>query len=350
MISFEKQLERIVAVLPSYYGNAIKYGWGDIEQLNQVLTTRNANTHYPLIWLNLGVDRFDRLEKTVTRNAIILIAVNVARETLADLNPTIQSKYFETCLEPITENLIQALESSGISQIMNNPIEIERIPKYSVQRDDKQIIDIWHIIKLEAEIKFSNQQCNINQIKFKNRFVTDNDNGGGGDNGGDGNNGGSFFFLSAGNSFVENDSSPNDIQSVNIINSSFDYILDLWINNVDFGLNKSSPNAKISTGSLIEVGTLIFTGQVNQNIPLSDGKWLVNKTGASGNLVNGNYRFNPTRTSPQTPFNNPLFFPDAPNPFLFEIGDDTIEPVIISVVNGVITQIFELPITGFNYE
>lgn len=170
MISFEKQLGRVVSVLPPFYAYPIKYGWGDIEQLNQVLVTRNANSHYPLVWLNLGEDTLNNKEKTIKRNAQILIAFDVDRSTLADLNPTVYEKYFDNNLDPICENLIKALESSGISKINSEDLKIERIPKYSVQNDGKQIIAIWHVLSLKAEIEFSNQQCFINTIKFKNTW------------------------------------------------------------------------------------------------------------------------------------------------------------------------------------
>jgi hypothetical protein len=165
-------------------------------------------------------------------------------------------------------------------------------------------------------------------------------------NGGNGN----FFFLSAVPSFFLNDSNPNNFINVSILESETQDIIDIWLDNITYGVFQNNASAKIISPE-IEVGKQIFTAILNQNNPLPDGKWLVNKTGASGLLGSGaNFRYNPVRTSPIDPFNNPEFNPEAEGVRPFEFGLDTVEPVIINVQNGIITEIIDLPMTGFAYE
>ena len=57
------------------------------------------------------------------------------------------------------------------------------------------------------------------------------------------------------------------------------------------------------------------------------------------------------RMSPYIPDYNPIYNQD-PNlpPLNFQLNADTINPVLFTVVGGVITEVIPLPITGFAYE
>lgn len=163
MIIFEEKLGQLVDLLPPTVGFSIKYGWGTQDELNKYLALPKTQSPYPLIWLTVGQDKDNLNEQRVTRSAKILIATISDKQS--EMNPFIYQTDYKDILIPIANNLIKALQSSGISIITNNEITKELIPNYSV-RETKGQIDVWNVLVLEMEITFNNATSCLNTINF----------------------------------------------------------------------------------------------------------------------------------------------------------------------------------------
>lgn len=168
MIVFETRLGELVELLPPHINPisltelSIKYGWGTQDELNKYLALPRADSPYPLIWLTVAKDKEDLNEPRVYRQSRILIAT--VSDKQSEMNPFIYQTDYLQVLVPVANNLIKALQQSGISQITDNEIDKEFIPNYSVRENNGQV-DVWNVLMLECEIAFTSQQC-LNKIFF----------------------------------------------------------------------------------------------------------------------------------------------------------------------------------------
>lgn len=168
MITFEEQLGKLVKLLPAVtIGETeypINYNWGTQEVLNKYLITNKENS-YPLVWLIVGRDTNDKNNKTIRRNARIVIATrSMSKE---EFNEFQFQSYYKEILNPIKDNLIKAIECSGISYLTEDTYESEFIPNYSFQDSEGVLVDVWNAIVLNVDITFNTDyQCRIKQIKF----------------------------------------------------------------------------------------------------------------------------------------------------------------------------------------
>lgn len=170
MIVFEEQLGRLVEVLPSITDAndnvfPINYNWGTEEILNQYLKL-NGKLSFPLIWLETGEDTNDLREQSVKRQANIII-LNESQAP-QEFNPYQYQYDFSLVLQPIADNLIKALEQSGISRFDDRNIKTKRVTKYSMRENDKSLIFICNAIVINAEITFSNVSSCLQTIQFNN--------------------------------------------------------------------------------------------------------------------------------------------------------------------------------------
>lgn len=168
MIVFETRLGELIELLPPYVNTVtetvfpIKYGWGTQDELNKYLSLPRAESPYPLVWLNVGIDKDNLNEPRVQRRARILIATNSDKQS--EMNPFVYQTDYKEILVPVAQNLIKALQQSGISQIINNEIDREFLPNFSIRENNGQV-DVWNVLMIEAEIAFIGQEC-INRIYF----------------------------------------------------------------------------------------------------------------------------------------------------------------------------------------
>ncbi len=178
MIVFEEALEAIVDTLPPLVdanGTSfpIIFDWGTIEVLNKFLLLPTNQSKYPLIWLSSAKDKNDNREPSVTRRARIIIATRSLNSD--EFNRYQYRNDFKEILQPILDNLLFALNVSGISRYDDRDFETERVPNYSVtyreNSEDKtksNQIDIWNAITLDATITFTNNGACIQQIFYNN--------------------------------------------------------------------------------------------------------------------------------------------------------------------------------------
>ena len=168
MIVFENELARLVEVLPPIVDAnsnsfAINYNWGTAEVLAEYLTL-NGKLSFPLIWLEVGEDTNDLREPSVKRNANIIILSET--QAPSEFNPYQYQYDFNVVLQPIADNLIIALENSGISRIDTTNIKTKRITKYAMREVDKSLVFICNAIVINADITFSGLSSCLNQIQF----------------------------------------------------------------------------------------------------------------------------------------------------------------------------------------
>jgi hypothetical protein len=167
MIIFEDELQRLVELLPNITVGAnttnVKYGWGT-ENVLATYLTMNGKVSFPLIWLVEGQDTNDNREPSVTRNAKIVIL----HESQApnEFNPYQHEYDFKLILQPILDNLLIALEQSGISRIDNTDFRTQRVKNYSMRSVDESLVYICNAIVLESSITFNGLSSCIQTIQF----------------------------------------------------------------------------------------------------------------------------------------------------------------------------------------
>jgi hypothetical protein len=170
MIIFEDQLARIIEVLPPLTSGdltqKINFGWGTKEVLTQYLTQK-GKLSFPLIWLEEGADVNDLREPSVKRNARINIIYE--SQAPAEFNPYQHEYDFKLILQPILDNLLLALQQSGISRYSDGNFTTQRVKKFSMREEiNKNLVFICNAIVLDAEITFSGVSSCLQTIQFNN--------------------------------------------------------------------------------------------------------------------------------------------------------------------------------------
>lgn len=169
MIVFETGLASIFEQLPDIEdinGNTFKprFNWGTQDVLNKFISLPENVSKYPLIWLVNGVDNQSTNNKQVTRNntRLILAKNSDAPDEFNDFQ--FQTDY-DLVLNPLLDNIIKALERSGISKIIDYNYTVQRLPNYSEVTDENKTLAIWNAIVFEASIELKGNRC-LKQIKF----------------------------------------------------------------------------------------------------------------------------------------------------------------------------------------
>jgi hypothetical protein len=168
MIVFEEKFRELISLLPNLEVEngsfPIRYDWGTLDVLNKFLILPENVSKYPLIWLITGKDTEDYISKTVTRKARFVIATR--SNDVDQFNETQYQTDFKNILIPVYSNLVTLLERSGITTIINQEIEKELIPNYSLNNNGKGLITIWNAIVVDAEIQINGKRCITQNIKF----------------------------------------------------------------------------------------------------------------------------------------------------------------------------------------
>ena len=168
MIVFEEKFRELIALLPPHTQGAtefpIRYDWGTIDVLNKFLILPENVSKYPLIWLITGKDTEDYISKTVTRKATFVIATR--SNDSEQFNERQYQTDYKNILIPVYSNFVRLLERSGITNIINQKIEKELTPNFSIKKNDKGLITVWNAIFVEAEIEINGKRCINKNIKF----------------------------------------------------------------------------------------------------------------------------------------------------------------------------------------
>jgi hypothetical protein len=124
----------------------------------------NGKVSFPLIWLVEGQDTNDNREPSVNRNAKIVIL----HESQApnEFNPYQHEYDFKLILQPILDNLLIALEQSGISRYDNTDFRTQRVKNYSMREVDNSLVYICNAIVFDSLITFSGLSTCVQTIQF----------------------------------------------------------------------------------------------------------------------------------------------------------------------------------------
>lgn len=162
MIIAENILRDIVYQMPEIRINddvkrQPNFHWGDRHELVKYLELKSEEA-YPLIWLLLGVENHKDRGSVCFRDCELIIATRETDKTL--LNSQRYLKSFETVLNPVLDLLVEGLQSSSTTRIVNDSWSIERRPDYTESYykndNDNFTIDLWDAIKLLCEVEFNN--------------------------------------------------------------------------------------------------------------------------------------------------------------------------------------------------
>ena len=170
MIVSETILRDIFSQLPAYTdGNdkdfPIRYEWGDQPDLILFLKQISGNK-YPLVWLVNGSQTVDRTAHSLTRKCRLILAKD--SKHVDNRNPKVWDTEFVNCLNPLLENVLKALDRSGVTTIVGE-FEETRNANYT-EEDLLKATDFWNVIVLDITIRFDEKadgtpQC-IKTIKF----------------------------------------------------------------------------------------------------------------------------------------------------------------------------------------
>lgn len=168
VVIFEETMRELILQMPPLVdakGNSypILYEWGTQAVLNKFLLLPMNVSKYPLIWLVTGKDTDNVVEFSNVRKARFVIATR--SEAVDEFNEFQYDTQYKTIIIPIYENFIKLLKRSGITTILNEEIEKELRPNYSVLANDKGLIDTWNALVLDIEIRIIGNRC-INTINF----------------------------------------------------------------------------------------------------------------------------------------------------------------------------------------
>lgn len=168
MIVVEERLAELFAQLPEIQINPTNlnkpfFSWGKKEELNRYVLKTDDSVLYPLIWLLPTKDDYNRAAELVEKRLILIIATREIRTEL--YNPQRYKGSFEQVLNPLSEYVIQALENSSTTRVIDSTgIEIFKEPNYS-DSGENATIDKWDAIRLELDVEF-NDNC-LKTIKWK---------------------------------------------------------------------------------------------------------------------------------------------------------------------------------------
>lgn len=168
--SFEQLFEEVINLMPPHKDDnnnetKIRFSWGSQIKLNEFMMLPETISKYPLIWLIEDKDNEDSIRETISRRAKIIIASN--SQGVSRASRDVFDLEFKGLLNPIKNNLITALERSGISRI-NPDYTVQRIQEYQWNNvnNENATGDVWMVIYLEIDVLFETRKCINTNIKF----------------------------------------------------------------------------------------------------------------------------------------------------------------------------------------
>jgi hypothetical protein len=168
MIVFEEKIRELIDVLPHLENEngsfPIRYDWGTQDVLNKFLILKENVSKYPLIWLVTGLDTHDYISETITRKSRFVIATN--SKDKEQFNEYQYQNDYSKILIPVYQNLITLLERSGITTIINQSINFELKPNYSVNDNGNGLITTWNALVVDVEIQINLKKCQNKLIRF----------------------------------------------------------------------------------------------------------------------------------------------------------------------------------------
>lgn len=166
MIVTEERIRDIVSQMPKIeinpdYSAYPKFHWGDRKELVKFIEI-NKEDSYPLIWLLLGEEHHIDRGFLCERECMFVIATRETNKSL--LNHERFEKAYKIVLNPVLDLLLQGLDNSSVSRIVNANWRVQRMPDYTESYykndNDNYTIDLWDALKLEVLVEFNNNCLN----------------------------------------------------------------------------------------------------------------------------------------------------------------------------------------------
>ena len=168
MIAIETILKEVFDQLPPYtvgpQSVPIRFESGKEIDLVKYLDNVSGSL-YPLIWLDKTNGNYNSSANLQKTNLRLFIAKNSNNREGRSFN-VIQSDEFTQCLNPITDNVIKALEQSGVVYFDSKNIGLERRANYTESNNKSKAIDFWNVIILEIESTIKANRCVNKKIRF----------------------------------------------------------------------------------------------------------------------------------------------------------------------------------------
>tara|TARA_R110002049_G_C9177884_1_gene563259 strand:- start:19072 stop:19563 length:492 start_codon:yes stop_codon:yes gene_type:complete len=152
----ETRVRELIDQLPAYTDSLgqvfnIKYDHGTKDVFNKYL---NENDEFPLVWLVPSPYSENNRSKIIKADVRFFIAIQ--SDKVDEFNTVIFETDYKTCLEPIKDNLIKALDKSTISSIEDD-IRVSNEPNYSFKKDEKgATVSTLNVIVIDATITINN--------------------------------------------------------------------------------------------------------------------------------------------------------------------------------------------------
>lgn len=317
---------------------SVQFHFGDQKEFNHwvVSKMKAKKQKYPLIWYVISSPEPQGNGKLRVEAQLTLFQGNEKTQQLNDQRYTYT---YLTYLEPLYKEVSKRLKGNKFITLLDayNGIKYTDIPNYGIDlataqipTDGVNVVDA-KVMRFRMDIT---PNCIISNAESNNpnppSFVCENGN----------------KYIDISQVFV-NPFTPSLQTDIRLLTSS--EIIDLWLDNENYTNGLGGARVFICLNSF-EIGSNVYSGSSNELIgSFFDGYWLANQSGFSGtgsqNGININYRYNPIRSTPYG-INNPITNPPLP----FTFFADTVEPVIIKIEAGIVTEIIPLPMTGFAYE
>lgn len=166
MIVVEERLRDLFDLIPEIQiktgvSKKPSFSWGDKVELNRYLDKYKSSS-YPLIWLLPSEDTFNHSSNLTDRNIVLILATLETRDELFNAQRFAGS--YSQVLNPLTNYIIQAFESSNITRITSTDIKILKEPNYS-DNGKHGAIDKWDAVRISLDVEFNNS-C-LKPIKWK---------------------------------------------------------------------------------------------------------------------------------------------------------------------------------------
>lgn len=142
MITVEKQVNDVLAQLPTVGGFQPAYAWGNEDQLN-VYLSRNPNA-YPLIYQTSKRESiYTTNEPIQTDWSAVVAVVNDNKDLINDERWQISYKDY---LDPLAKNILTAFEYAGFI-IVDSRVDIERYPNEKLES-----MEVWDALTIRCSL------------------------------------------------------------------------------------------------------------------------------------------------------------------------------------------------------
>jgi len=319
----------------------VQFGFGNENELARFIENRSNMQNFPLIWyVKPNYSRDTALIEKFRVNAKFVLMMSTDAKYYNDERSLIN---YENVLEPLAVEFYKRIKKHKLISLVSESsneydetqygLDVYRSEQGQTKSATKLYVDA-KIIEIELLVK---KNCGAKVRNIEPPIEPP------------------VFVCENGNKYIQIQHTFNNPFTPSLQTKFKDFtsleITEMWLNNNDYACGIGGLNIFICTDRF-EIGSTVRFSNNSETMPnnsIWNGYYIANQTGYSGNAtLNGveiEHRFNPNRSCPYGA-TNPITNPPLPLNF----WADTVEPVIIKIEGGLVTEIIQLPMTGFAYE